>query len=386
MARKSAAKLVAIISMGTLVSAAPPLELLRSEQQMFQSVIRKASPFVVRIDTVGGAQPSAAPGQPRDDDENTPGRERDPGSPAPRPMRDPIGSRFPVADGPTTGIIYGTDGLILTSSFNFVRRPALVTVTLADGRQFVADVVGRDQVRKLALLKINATDLPVPEWAASEDVRVGQWAIALGYGYGGAEPGVSVGLISARDRMRGYALQTDAKLSPANYGGPLLDRDGRVLGICVPMAQRPGELAGIEFYDSGVGFALPHWRLAPIVEELETGRSFYRGWLGIRFAPPRGALVIDGLAEGSPLHAAGVQPGDNLLEINGESVSHIGHVQRALYLLPAGAEVDLHLRRAEKDFDVRTALIRSDELGRWPPRSDEEYDPSLPLGEEGDQP
>ncbi|MCH7703086.1 MAG: trypsin-like peptidase domain-containing protein, partial [Planctomycetes bacterium] len=248
-----------------------------------------------------------------------------------------------------------------------------------------ADVVGRDQVRKLALLKIDATGLPVPQWVASEDVRVGQWAIALGFGYGGAEPGVSVGLISARERMRGYALQTDAKLSPANYGGPLLDRDGHVLGICVPMAQRPGELAGIEFYDSGVGFALPHWRVDPIVAELETGRSFYRGWLGIRFAP-RGDLVIYGLAEGSPLHAAGVKPGDTLLEINSESVSHFGHVERALYLLPAGTELNLHLRRADQDFDVRTALIRSDELGRWPSRGDEEYDPSLPIGEEDDQP
>lgn len=385
MAGKNAARLVAIISIGTVASAAPPLELLRSEQQMFQSVIRTASPFVVRIDTVGGAQPAAVSGQ-LQDDEDAPDREADPGWPARRPVRDPLGSRFPVADGPTTGIIYGSDGLILTSSFNFVRRPALVTVTLADGRQFVADVVGRDQVRKLALLRINAMGLPVPQWVPSEDVRVGQWAIALGYGYGGNEPGVSVGLVSARDRMHGYALQTDAKLSPANYGGPLLDRAGRVLGICVPMAQRPGELAGIEFYDSGVGFALPRWKLAPIVEELKTGRSFYRGWLGVRFAPPRGDLVIDGLAEGSPLHAAGVEPGDRLLEINGESVSHIGHVQRALYLLPAGTEVDLHLRRAEQDFDVHTTLIRSDELGRWPPQRDEEYDPSLPLGEEGDQP
>ncbi len=385
MAGKHAARLVAIISIGTVVSAAPPLELLRSEQQMFQTIIRTAKPFVVRIDTVGGAQPAAVSGQSQDEGENTPDSERDRGSPTPGAVRDPIGSRFPLADGPTTGIIYGSDGLILTSSFNFVRRPALVTVMLADGRQFVADVVGRDQVRKLALLKIDATDLPVPQWAASEDVRVGQWAIALGYGYGGAEPGVSVGLISARDRMRGYALQTDAKLSPANYGGPLLDRDGQVLGICVPMAQRPGELAGIEFYDSGVGFALPHWRVNPIVAELKSGHSFYRGWLGIRFAP-RGDLVIDGLAEGSPLHAAGVELGDSLQEINGESVSHIGHVQRALYLLPAGTDVDLQLRRAEREFDIRTALIRSNELGRWPPRRNDEYDPSLPLGEEDDQP
>ena len=172
MAGKSPAKVVAIICIGTVASAAPPLELLRSEQEMFQSVIRTAKPFVVRIDTVGGAQPSSASGQPQADDEDTPDREGDPGPSFPRPVRDPVGSRFPLADGPTTGIIFGSDGLILTSSFNFVRRPALVTVKLADGRQFVADVVGRDQVRKLALLKINATDLPVPQWVPSEDVRV----------------------------------------------------------------------------------------------------------------------------------------------------------------------------------------------------------------------
>ena len=97
---------------------------------------------------------------------------------------------------------------------------------------------------------------------------------------GGTEPALSVGIISAKNRMHSNAVQTDAKLSPLNFGGPLCDIHGRVVGITVPMAQRPGELAGVEMYDSGVGFAVPKHRLDAIVSELRTGRSFYRGWLG----------------------------------------------------------------------------------------------------------
>ncbi|MCH7979990.1 MAG: trypsin-like peptidase domain-containing protein [Proteobacteria bacterium] len=367
MAIGRAAKFVVIVGIGAIASGAPPLELLRSEQQMFQSVIRMASPFVVRIDTVGGAQPAVMSGQSQDDDERTPDGEGDPGSPAPGPVRDPVGSRFPLADGPTTGIIYGSNGLILTSSFNFVRRPALITVTLADGRQFVADVVGRDQVRKLALLKIDATGLPVPQWVASEDVRVGQWAIALGYGYGGAEPGVSVGLISARDRMRGYALQTDAKLSPANYGGPLLDRDGRVLGICVPMAQRPGELAGAEMYDSGIGFAVPKHRVDAIVEYLMTGRSFYRGWLGMEGnANSADGIKITKIASPSPLEDVGVRAGDVIVKAKGKPIRNFGQLVQVLYMLPAGETVHIGLEREGEAFDVLVTLARNTELGALP--------------------
>lgn len=253
--------------------------LLRSTQQQFQRIAERLRPSLVRIDTVGGAQPTDNPQAPTpnlDDDDQG----EDQGGPArPRqrsqlPFRDTAGSEFVVAEGPTTGLVFRPDGYILASSFNFVREPALITVTLADGRRLAADLVARDQVRKLALLKIDAGGLTPPEWVPRDQIEVGQWAVALGLGFGGDSPAVTVGIVSALNRMHGNAIQTDAKLSPANYGGPLCDLQGRVLGICVPMAQRPGELAGVEFYDAGIGFALPKERVESIAAELLKGRSF----------------------------------------------------------------------------------------------------------------
>ena len=131
--------------------------------------------------------------------------------------------------------------------------------------------MARDKVRKLALLKIDVDGLDVPEWVPTSDIRVGQWAIALGRGFGGDSASVTVGIVSALNRMMGNAIQTDAKLAPANYGGPLIDVHGRILGICVPMAQRQGELAGVRFYDAGVGFAVPEHRVRELVDTLHNG-------------------------------------------------------------------------------------------------------------------
>ena len=266
----------------------------------------------VKIETVGGSQPPARI-LPTEEDEDATPLERDPNL-----FRDAPGSRFVVSDGPTTGLVYRSDGYIVSSSFNFVREPVLISVTLGDGRRLAADLVARDQVRKIALLKVDATDLPEPEWVDPDHVKVGQWAIALGLGFGGERPSITVGIVSAVGRMLNNAIQTDAKLSPANYGGLVCDIHGRILGIGVPMAQRPGELAGIELYDSGVGFAVPKERVDEIVAVLKTGESFYRGWLGIQVKQrSKDAVVVGNVADPSPMHAAGIRPGDKIRGANG---------------------------------------------------------------------
>ena len=271
-------------------------ELLRATQDVFRDVAQRVRPFLVKIETVGGSQPPARI-LPTEEDEDATPLERDPNL-----FRDAPGSRFVVSDGPTTGLVYRSDGYILTSSFNFVREPILISVTLGDGRRLAADLIARDQVRKIAILKVDATDLAVPQWVDPGRVKVGQWAIALGLGFGGDRPSVTVGIVSALDRMKHNAIQTDAKLSPANYGGPLCDIHGRIIGLCVPMAQRPGELAGVEMYDSGIGFAVPKNRVDAIAEYLMTGRSFYRGWLGMQSNPQgSGGAKIVKIARPSPL-------------------------------------------------------------------------------------
>ena len=342
----------------------------RASQQVFGEIAASIRPSLVRIDTVGGAQPG--------------GVISDDGAGASQPRRqtpfaDNLGSRFVVSDGPTTGLVYSSDGYIIASSFNFVRDPALISVTLSDGRRLAADLIARDHVRKLALLKVDADDLVVPPWSDRDSVRVGEWAIALGLGFGGHSPSVTVGIVSALERMRGNAIQTDAKLNPANYGGPLCDVHGRVIGICVPMAQRPGELAGIELYDAGVGFALPRDRVDAIVARLKTGESLYRGWLGIQVEPRSvDAVVVGNIADPSPMREAGVERGDRIVAAEGRRVRHFGHLVKTLYMIPAGDPVHLCIEREDESFDIEVRLARNVDLGPLP-EVEEPFDPSEPL-------
>jgi serine protease Do len=346
--------------------------LLRASQVAFRAVAEKVRPALVRIETVGGSQPQGFLPTSEDDSE-------DEGKPAvPKPFQENLGSGFVVADGPTTGLIYSSDGYIVTSGFNFVRDPLLISVILSDGRRFAAELVARDQVRKIALLKIDAANLPVPTWCDLTEIRVGQWAVALGLGFGGETPSLTAGIVSATNRMLGNAIQTDAKLSPANYGGPVCNLDGRILGIAVPMAQRPGELAGIEMYDSGVGFAVPKQGVDEIVTVLKTGRSFYRGWLGIQIDPrsTEGLLILN-VADPSPMQAAGIRPGDKILEANGKPIKHFGHLVQSLYMIPAGEKVYLTMQRESRQFGIAVHLARNTELGPLPVQ-EEPFDPSKP--------
>src|SRR5262249_31278387 len=209
-------------------------------------------------------------------------------------------------------------------------------VVLADGRRFVARLLARDTIRRLALLKIDASDLPVRDWAAPSETHVGQYAIACGRGFGGPTPSLSVGLVSALGRPSTTAAQTAAKPSPANYGGPLIDIDGRVIGICVPMAGGGGELAGIEWYDSGIGFAIPRDRVEAVIERLTAGKDVDAGRIGVQLdmaqseegddEPPR--IRIAAIADPSPAKNAGLQLGDLILAVNGTSLGQIGELQR----------------------------------------------------------
>lgn len=316
--------------------------MLRATQDAFRRVARKLRPSLVRIETVGGSQPpSRLLEDPTEEDEEEKQRQR-----ARNLFRDAPGSSFTVADGPTTGLVYDSNGLIIASSFNFVREPLVIFAVLHDGRRLPAELVARDKVRKIALLRVEADDLQEPEWKAGEDVRIGDWAVALGLGFGGDRPSVTAGIISAKNRMHGNAIQTDAKLNPANYGGPLADIEGRVVGLCVPMAQRPGELAGVEFYDSGIGFVLPKKRIDEIVEVLKTGKSFYRGWLGISVWPRRtGGAHIRKVASPSPAYAGGIREDDRIRWAEGQKVDKFQDLVQAIYMIPAGEEVFITIER-----------------------------------------
>jgi serine protease Do len=329
-------------------------QLCRAQQEVFRAALRTVAPSIVRIETIGGAlpvEPAGAPGAP----------------PAAVPG-------FRQADGPTTGVICTDDGYILTSSINFLRDPAVITAALADGRRFLAKLVARDAPAGLALLKIDATALPVPRWLPPNELRPGQWALVAGYGQGSDAPAVSVGVVSAVERLEGRAVQTDAKTSPANYGGPLFDLEGRVMGVCIPKAgSGADELAGVEWYDSGIGFAIRADYIQERLPRLKAGQDLQRGFLGVRFDSPapvvgsvdelvaRGGVRITAVGSG-PASDAGLQPGDVITHMNGHSTPRRIIFRRELARLAAGDAVQVTYRRGDQETTVTVKLATAEEL------------------------
>jgi serine protease Do len=314
----------------------------QAQSAVFRAALQTVMPALVRIDTIGGAMPveqaAAADGETI------------------------AASGFRQADGPTTGLICAADGYILTSSFNFVRDPTVITTALADGRRFVARLVARDRTARLALLKIDATGLPVPNWSLVRDWRVGQWVLLAGYGHGGDTPALSAGILSALSRLDGRAVQTDVRASPANYGGPLFDLDGRVIGICVPKAGKGGdEVAGVEWYDSGIGFAIRSDYIEQLLPTLRAGRDFEQGCLGLRIDPadpvvggkpeerPQGGVGVLEVVPGGPAAQAGLLPGDMITAIDRRPTTRPVDISRILARMPVGQQIATTFRRDGAD-------------------------------------
>jgi serine protease Do len=286
-------------------------------------------------------------------------------------------------EGPTTGLIVSADGHIITSTFNFLRNPPIITVTLSDGSQYVAKMLGRDETRKLCMLKIEVDHaLPTPELVSREELRVGQWAISLGVGYGDSEPAISAGIISATHRISQRAVQTDANISPANYGGPLIDITGRVIGICSPLSpsqnapKRPGKpkggvnkLAGVEWYDSGIGFAVPLAGAERMIEKLKKGETVVSGTVGVILKPTKdGGAIITGIAPNSPAATAKLEKNDIIIAADGEKIHDILHLRAVVGRFAAGEEMSLTIKRGDKDLEVKVTLIAASKLKKAPPK------------------
>jgi serine protease Do len=298
----------------------------------FRAAAAKVQPSLVRIEGFGGIAPGAGDG----------------------------GYQAP-GEGPTTGIIISEGGYILTSTFNFLRKPPIITVVLSSGRRHVAQLLGRDETRKICLLKVDGvSDLPVPQFAPRDEIKVGQWAVAIGVGFGAEQPALSAGIISATSRISTKAIQTDANTSPANYGGPLVDLEGRVIGVCVPLS--PGsrdEAAGAEWYDSGIGFAVPLDGLDELLGRLKAGETLKHGFLGVTAEPygePPTGVQIKELVPDSPAAKAGLEKGDKILSIAGAEVIDVTHLRSVLGRHFAGEQVEIAIRRGDEEKRVRAEL------------------------------
>jgi serine protease Do len=301
------------------------------EQQAFRAAVDRVAPSVVRIETVGGMER--------------------------------VG-RVLFGAGPTTGLVLTPDGYIVSSAFNFLNRPASIFVQLPDGarKPVPARLVATDHNRMLALLKIEAEKpLPVPEIAPPGEIRVGQWAIAVGRTFEGNRPNISVGVVSAKGRIWGKAIQTDAAVSPNNYGGPLLDVRGRVIGVLAPLSpMETSEVAGVEWYDSGIGFAVPAQTVMELLPRLKQGKDLLPGVVGINIPAQSlytGEPVLAAVRPRSPAHRAGLKARDRVVEVDGLKITLAAQLKQELGRRYAGDKLRIAVLRDGQRIERELELV-----------------------------
>lgn len=328
-------------------------------EALTKAAVKKVSPSVVQIVTQGGID---------------------------MVVTTPKGPAFRKALGPTTGVIVSADGYIISSAFNFINNPASILVAVPGHPEpYVAQRVATDRSRMLTLLKIDAKNLPVPEHVSKSNIVEGQWSMALGRTLDAkrdAPPSVSLGIISAVGRIWGKALQTDAKISPINYGGPIIDLEGRVQGILVPASPKgDDETAGFEWYDSGIGFAIPMEDIMlNALPRLKQGKDLKKGLLGIRMKsqdmysalPEIGEVMKDTAAA-----RAGLKAGDIIVEVEGQPVVRMAQVLHLLGPKYEGDKVNLKYKRDKEIIAVNNlelvgqmTVLANAYLGILPMRDD----------------
>jgi S1-C subfamily serine protease/predicted esterase len=351
--------LPALLGLAVLPAAAEE-DLNDLQEKAIKDAVKKVAPTVVQINTIGGTD---------------------------RVVAGPRGVQIRKAIGPTTGVIVEADGFVISSAFNFINNPKTILIAVPGHKKaYPAKIVATDHSRMLTLLKIKATGLPVPEAAPKKSFAVGDWSVALGRTLDPNItdlPSMSIGVISATDRIWGKAVQIDAKVSPVNYGGPAIDIEGRVQGILVPASpQGDDSTAGIEWYDSGIGFAIPLEDIQRGLRRLKKGENLKRGLLGVGLPSPfdYGAKPIVGVV--SPQSAAakaGIQPGDEIIEIEGKPVERVAQLLHLIGGKYEGDTVSLKVKRAGKEITLKdlklvstTVAFTHSFLGILPMRDDPE--------------
>jgi serine protease Do len=298
------------------------------EEAALRAAAKHVAPSVVRIETLGAAEGDASQANARR----------------------------------ASGVVIGAEGWIVTSTVAMEGDPKTILVTLADGRRLAARRVATDQTRQVVLLKVDAAEkLPVPVAASTGEIAVGQWAIALGRTFDGPDASMSVGVVSAVGRVWGKAIQTDAKISPHNYGGPLVDLRGRVLGLITELPlDGAGGTEGGELYDSGIGFAAPWEDIEKVWPRLAKGEDLKPGRLGISLASQdlfSQAAIIGACQTGSPAAKAGLRSGDRVIAIDGKSVARGAQLRRALGPKYAGDRVAIEIDRGGEKSKHEIELI-----------------------------
>ncbi|HET6334954.1 MAG TPA: Do family serine endopeptidase [Polyangiales bacterium] len=262
-----------------------------------------------------------------------------------------------VQQGSGSGVIFTSDGSILTNN-HVVEKATRIDVVLRDGRSFRAKVAGTDPAVDLAVVKIDAKNLPAATFADSNQARVGEWVLAIGAPFG-LDYTLTAGVLSAKGRsihaneIEDY-LQTDASINPGNSGGPLVNLQGQVLGINTVI------IGG-----SGIGFAIPSSIARSVGEQLQTKGKVSRAWIGVAFQPltqdlakslgmsdTHGALVASVVPK-SPADKAGIKPGDVIEQVDTQKVVQSSDLLRAVLLKPVGTKVAINVLRDGKPLTLQ---------------------------------
>ncbi len=272
-----------------------------------------------------------------------------------------------------SGFIISPDGYIVTNnhliqSVNGNGTVDQVTVTLTNRKEYPAKIVGRDQLADLALLKIDASNLPFVRWGDSAHARVGDWVLAIGDPYGVGST-VTAGIISALHRgITGAGaydryIQTDAAINMGNSGGPMFDLNGNVIGINSALISPTGT-------NVGIGLAIPAEAAKPVIDALRRGEKPERGYLGVGLQeidediaaslgiPKNRGELVRSVQPGEPAAKAGIQQGDVIISVNGKPVNPDETVSYLVANLPVGSRVPIEVVRGGRHLTVPVTIMQ----------------------------
>jgi serine protease Do len=321
----------------------------RGAPESLAPLVKKVLPAVVNIavtETVsGGDMLSELPPELRD-------------TPLGREFRRRFGNKRQQVAGAGSGFIVDSSGIIVTNN-HVVDHADKIIVSLTDGRQLPATVLGRDELTDIAVIKVQTTDaLPSVPWGDSRKAEVGDWIMAAGnpFGLGGS---VSVGIISAEGRDLGSGpfdnfLQLDAPINPGNSGGPVFNMEGQVIGVSSVIVSPTGASVGI-------GFAIPSEAVSRTVTQLLSKGTIERGWLGVSVEDRDEGVTIATMDRAGPAAKAGIKTGDVVVAINGDKIDSSRGLIRAVAVVPPGNNVRVTIRRQGHEMEIPVSV------GRRPP-------------------
>ena len=360
------ARLSYAVEAGQAAAAREQLKHVRDLSKAFQEIVKATRPSVVNVSSVKRIQPSGHRSRTHPPDlEDSPFRDFFGDDFFDRFFQDRMPRRGYEMQGLGTGVIVSQDGSILTNN-HVVRDADEVTVKLSDGRSFAAKVVGSDEKTDLAVVKIDASGLVPAELGNSDAIEVGEWVLAIGNPFG-LDHTVTAGIISGKGRagmgISDYEdfLQTDAAINPGNSGGPLVNLEGKVIGINTAIASQTGG-------SMGIGFAIPINMARSVMEKLVKTGKVQRGLLGAKirdldedlaqsfgFEGTDGVLIDDVMPDG-PAAKAGLKDGDIVLKIDGKPMHNAHQLRFSVASVAPGTKVKLEFFREGKRQTVTVEL------------------------------